>query len=81
MLARAGMSESERKQLAAEEQKVKEYNLDYAQLHGDENPEFCTKIKACIPVIKVFRVKDQLDMNFLNSFDYLCWKNNSKNWK
>lgn len=51
-------------------QKVKEYNLDYAQLHGDENPEFCTKIKACIPVIKVFRVKDQLDMNFLNSFDF-----------
>lgn len=51
-------------------QKVKEYNLDYAQLHGDENPEFCTKIKPCIPVIKVFRVKDQLDMNFLNSFEF-----------
>jgi phosphoribosylanthranilate isomerase len=51
-------------------QKIKEYNLDYAQLHGDENPEFCTKIKTFIPVIKVFRVKDQLDMNFLNSFDF-----------
>lgn len=51
-------------------QKVKEFNLDYTQLHGDENPEFCTKIKACIPVIKVFRVKDQFDMNFLNSFDF-----------
>lgn len=51
-------------------QKVYEYNLDYAQLHGDENLEFCTKIKASIPVIKVFRVKDQLDVNLIKTFEF-----------
>lgn len=51
-------------------QKLKEYNLDYAQLHGDESIEFCTKIKASIPVIKVFRVKDQLDVNLIKTFEF-----------
>lgn len=34
---------------------VKKCGLDYVQLHGDESPAFCKKIKA--PVIKSFRVK------------------------
>jgi len=51
-------------------QKVYEYNLDYAQLHGDENLEFCKKIKAYIPIIKVFRVNDKLDVNLLKTFDF-----------
>ncbi len=51
-------------------QKVKEYNLDYAQLHGDESLEFCKKIKDIISVIKVFRVTDQVDVELLQTFEF-----------
>jgi phosphoribosylanthranilate isomerase len=49
-------------------QKVRDYRLDYAQLHGDESPEFCKKIKETIPVIKVFRIDDLFDFNLIKEF-------------
>jgi len=43
---------------------VEAYGLDFVQLHGDESPEFVKKLaESNIPIIKVFRVKDQLPQN------------------
>lgn len=50
--------------------KANEYNLDYVQLHGDESPEFCKKIKETIPVIKVFRVDDLFDFNLTYEYEF-----------
>lgn len=38
------------------------WNLDYVQLHGDESPEFCKILKNHFPVIKAFRVGDNVDV-------------------
>jgi phosphoribosylanthranilate isomerase len=51
-------------------QKTKEYNLDYAQLHGDESAAFCKKIKETIPVIKVFRIDDHFNWNHMKEFEF-----------
>ena len=41
--------------------------LDFIQLHGDESPEFCNEMTQ--PVIKVFRVGDDFDINVLTDYD------------
>jgi phosphoribosylanthranilate isomerase len=41
-------------------------NLDYVQLHGDENPETAGKIDR--KVIKAFRINDSFDFNSIKSF-------------
>ena len=51
-------------------QKVRDYRLDYVQLHGDESPEFCKKIKETIPVIKVFRIDDHFNANHMKEFEF-----------
>lgn len=51
-------------------QKVRDYRLDYAQLHGDESPEFCKKIKETIPVIKVFRIDNFLISDHMNEYEF-----------
>lgn len=48
-------------------QTIDDYELDIAQLHGDESPHLCEKISAEIEVIKVFRVDDKRD----RSIDYM----------
>jgi len=45
---------------------VKDLNLDYIQLHGDESPEYCAQMIK--PVIKVFRVPDDFDSNVLGDY-------------
>lgn len=45
-------------------QKTEEYDLTYAQLHGDESPAFCTALAEAAPglsVIKVFSVGEDFD--------------------
>lgn len=37
------------------------YQLNIAQLHGDETPDFCNEIAALIPVAKAFRVSEGFD--------------------
>lgn len=44
------------------------YNLDYVQLHGDENSTFCKEISKSIPIIKVFRVDDKFDFRSIEHF-------------
>ena len=46
-----------------------EYKLDYAQLHGDEDAQFCQRVSGILPVIKVFRVDNQFSWSEVNGFE------------
>lgn len=37
---------------------VGNYDLDMVQLHGDETPEFCSRLKGHVPVIKALRISE-----------------------
>jgi phosphoribosylanthranilate isomerase len=41
--------------------KVRTYDLSYAQLHGDQDEYVCDEVASFIPVIKVFRVDRAFD--------------------
>ncbi len=41
--------------------------LDFAQLHGDETPEYCRQVT--LPVIKVFRVQASFDSREMQSYN------------
>ncbi|RDI43151.1 phosphoribosylanthranilate isomerase [Falsibacillus pallidus] len=45
---------------------INEANLDFVQLHGDETPEFCSRVK--IPVVKSFSIRKKEDLNRLSSY-------------
>ena len=50
-------------------EKVKEYKLDYVQLHGDESVEYVGQLFAIgIKVIKVFSVGDEFDFDRLKPY-------------
>lgn len=52
---------------------VKEYHLDYVQLHGDESPKFCKELSnEDIPVIKAFGINEQFDLQMLKSYKPYC---------
>ena len=51
-------------------QKAIEYKLDYVQLHGDESPEFCKKIKESFSVIKVFRIDDHFNSDQIKEYEF-----------
>ncbi|HVI47561.1 MAG TPA: phosphoribosylanthranilate isomerase [Chitinophaga sp.] len=44
---------------------VADYALDMVQLHGDETPAFCAAIRKVVPVIKAFRIGDDVDWTTL----------------
>ena len=53
--------------------KIKKYDLDLIQLHGDETPEFCENLKQDkIEIIKVFSVDDNFDFEVLNQYENVC---------
>ncbi len=53
--------------------KIKKYNLDLVQLHGNESPEFCRNLKfQNIELIKVFSVDDNFDINVLEKYEIVC---------
>lgn len=56
--------------------KIKTYDLQAIQLHGNESVEFCELLKKNIPklteVIKVFSILDTFDFAELKPFDKVC---------
>lgn len=53
--------------------KIKKYDLDLIQLHGNETPEFCKNLKQDkIEIIKVFSVDDDFDFSELEPFEEVC---------
>ncbi len=46
------------------------HHLDYAQLHGDENPRSARETQKYIRVIKVFRVDDTFDWQTTDEFGF-----------
>ena len=59
--------------------KVNKYNLDYVQLHGDEDFTFCKMIKSHCKVIKVFSIGTEFDFGNGIKFDWkILNKYNSK---
>jgi phosphoribosylanthranilate isomerase len=48
---------------------AREAGLDALQLHGDEQPDYCSMLKGEFKVIKAFRVKDEKDLQDVNSYD------------
>ncbi len=53
--------------------KIKKYDLDLIQLHGNETPEFCQNLKQdTIEIIKVFSVDDDFDFEILNKYENAC---------
>jgi len=48
---------------------VKIYGLEYAQLHGDESPEYVDEIKQHVKVIKVFSIKSKEDFENIKYYE------------
>ncbi len=53
--------------------KVKEFDLDYIQLHGNESPEFCSEIKSNgLKIIKAFNISEGFDFTQLQIYEPFC---------
>lgn len=54
-------------------QKIKEYDLQVVQLHGNETPEICEVLKIInVAVIKAFSVNDNFDFKILALYESAC---------
>lgn len=52
---------------------IKNYNLKVVQLHGDESPEYCLKLKSKdLEIIKVFSIKDSFNFKILEAYEDVC---------
>lgn len=55
------------------EKKQEQYALDYLQLHGNERPDYCEKLKRKdTGIIKAFSVDDSFDFLKLEAFQASC---------
>jgi len=53
-------------------EKIKTFDLQAVQLHGQEAPEICAKLKLLTTVIKVFSIKDRFDFSELSPYEAAC---------
>jgi indole-3-glycerol phosphate synthase / phosphoribosylanthranilate isomerase len=51
---------------------VEQVGLHFVQLHGNESPEFCTRIKC--PVIKGLRLNRRADLNLIEKYEQTSWR-------
>ena len=52
--------------------KINNFELDFVQRHGEEDYQFCKKIKTQCKLIKVFNIGADFDFEILNSFESVC---------
>lgn len=70
-IARVGVFVNESEKIITS--KIKQYNLDYVQLHGTESPEFCAKIKNLgVGIIKAFNLFESFDFSSLSNYEQQC---------
>jgi len=53
-------------------EKVTKYNFKAIQLHGNESPEYCQKLRTILPkieIFKVFGIKDSFDFSVLKAYE------------
>jgi phosphoribosylanthranilate isomerase len=54
-------------------EKVRKYQLDFVQLHGEESPDFCKNLRLKgVNVIKAFSVDENFNFSQLNNFKPWC---------
>ncbi len=54
-------------------EKVKEFELDFVQLHGEETPEYCENLQQKnINIIKAFSLDENFDFNQLINYKHCC---------
>jgi len=62
-------------------EKINTFNLNAIQLHGEESPEFCGKLRVLYPltdtkesmeIIKVFSIKDEFNFEILKPYEGVC---------
>lgn len=54
-------------------EKIKRYDLQLVQLHGNESPEFCDLLKYInTDIIKVFSVDDEFDFRTIYPYESVC---------
>jgi indole-3-glycerol phosphate synthase/phosphoribosylanthranilate isomerase len=51
---------------------VDEHGLAFVQLHGEETPEFCQKIKR--PVIKALHVTNHNELSLMKEYEQVAWR-------
>jgi len=52
--------------------KIKKYKLDYVQLHGEENVNFCHSLKPFVKIIKVFKIDYNFNFKKTQEFEEVC---------
>jgi phosphoribosylanthranilate isomerase len=53
--------------------KIKQYDLQLIQLHGNESPGFCQELKSCgIKIIKAFPIREAGDLTASLSYENAC---------
>ena len=50
-------------------EKIIKFKLDFVQLHGNENVDFCKSLKPSVKIIKVFKINNTFNFNTTKNFE------------